>query len=156
MKRYLLLVIGFLFFLSMQNCVKEYDEFGEDSVFYYLNGSPVIPTCSTGFTTNKMRVSLLNDTLRVHICGNVQIDYEINHYQGKGLYEINSTNQNTCTITKGFTQYYAIDNHKTFMRVLELDTITKHFSAVFEANLIDGTGHFLKITKGRMDVKYND
>ncbi len=156
MKKILLLVAGLFIFISMQNCVKEYDEFGEDSVFYYLNGSPVIPTCSTVNNTNPMHVLLSNDTLRVHICGNIQIDYVINHYQGKGLYEINGTNHNTCTITEGNTQYHAIDNHKTFMRVLELDTVAKHFSAVFEADLIDGTGHFLKITKGRMDVKYDN
>ncbi len=156
MKNTFLFCLALLFSLGFQNCVREYNEFGEDSVFYYLNGTPVVPTCHTLFNNHPINVELTNNDLNVHICGDININYTIKHYQGKGLYEMNSANQNTCTIQENTTQYHAIDNHKTFMRVLELDTIAKHFSAVFEADLVDDTNHYLKITKGRMDVKYAD
>jgi len=155
MKKILLLIIGLSMVFGLQNCIKKYNEFGEDSIFYYLNGSPIVPTCPTMYTTNKTRVFLSNDTLRVHICGEVQIDYVINHYQGKGRYLINDATTNTCNITEYNSLFQAINNNQTYMNVLELDTIAKHFSAVFEADLVDATHHHLKITKGRMDVKYD-
>ena len=155
MKKIILLIIGLSIVAILQNCVKKYNEFGEDSIFYYLNGTPIIPTCPTMYTTNQTRVILSNDTLRVHICGKVQIDYVINHYQGKGRYLMNNATTNTCHVTEDTNQYQESDNDKTYMRVLELDTIAKHFSAVFEADLVDATHHHLQITKGRMDVKYD-
>ena len=155
MKKNILLVFFIVIILvSFQNCIIKFNEFGDDSVFYYLNDEPVVPVCSQGLRYNSLNVSLVNDTLRVHICGKTQIDYMLSRFRGKGLYRINSTSGNTCSAKVNYTSFNAIDDGKTFFRILEIDTLKNHLSAVFEADLVDNSGHHLRITKGRMDVKF--
>ncbi len=154
MKRILFFVSIIVLFTGLESCFKDFNEFGDDSIFYYLNGEPVVPRCSLGFGYNSMEITVTNDTLRVHICGKVRIDYTIPHFNGKGLYQINTANGNTCTANVDYSNFHAIDNGKTFFRILEIDTLQEHLSAVFEADLVDENNHHLRITKGRMDVKF--
>ena len=157
MKRILLLLSGIFILITFHNCIKKYNEFGEDSIFYYRNGEPVTPICRLKYGHEHLElthISLKNDTLRVHICGPTDIDYMIKNFHGKGLYQITGTNGNMCEANDGYATYHIREDRNTFLRVLEIDTIQEHFSAVFEADLIDDTNHNLRITKGRMDVKF--
>ena len=155
MKKTLLFASILVFlFTGLESCIKDFNEFGDDSIFYYLNDEPVVPVCSIGFGYNSLNVSLKNDTLRVHICGKTEINYMLSRFRGKGLYRINSTTGNTCSAKIDYTNFNAIDDGKTFFRILEIDTLKNHLSAVFEADLVDANGHHLNITKGRMDVKF--
>ena len=161
MKKFLSVFFGILLLSNFQSCIVKYHEFGENSVFYYINDQPVSPDCTILFGMSSpeyyylTNISLKNDTLRVHICGKVTIDYTINDFRGNGLYYINNVNGNTCQAEYLLSTYHARDNNRnTFLRVLEIDTIQKHFSAVFEADLIDDNNNNLRITKGRMDVDF--
>ncbi len=154
MKKLFLIISAIVIFTGLESCLKDFNEFGEDSVFYYLNDEPVVPMCSIGMRHNSLEITVSNDTLHVHICGNVKIDYTITNFKGKGLYQITGTNGNTCTANVDITTFHATDNRKTFLRVLEIDTLHDHFSGIFEADLVDENNHHMRITKGRMDVKF--
>ena len=155
MKKLIILLFSIIIFSGFQSCCKNFDEFGNDSIFYYMNGEPVIPSCHLGFDGGRgINVTLYNDTLRVNICGLADIHYKIANFRGKGLYHINSTNGNDCWVDANLKTFHPVDNNKTYIRVLEIDSILNHFSAVFEADLIDEANNSLKITKGRMDVNF--
>ena len=144
-KRLLLFVV--MPFLMALSCEKR--EFGENSIFYYLNGSPTIPKCHYYPGKN---VEIQGDSLKLRICGTHSIIYKIKNFTGKGRYIVNVSNQNTCTY--GYDLYNIPVGDKTYLYVLDIDTIEHHFEAVFEAELEDRFQQRVSITKGRMDIHY--
>ena len=146
-KRLLLLVL--MPFLMALSCQKR--EFGENSIFYYLNDKPKIPYCINHYHPEKS-VEIKGDTLNLNICGHHPITYNIKNFTGKGRYIVNVSNPNTCTYD--YDNYWIPVDDKTYLHVLDLDTIEHHFEAVFEAELEDEFHQRVSITKGRMDVHY--
>jgi len=147
-KRLLLFVV--MPFLMALSCQKR--EFGEDSIFYYLNGSPTVPTC---FIHHGKSVEVYRDSLNIHICGTPEITYRIKNFSGKGRYVVNTSNQNSCKISYSYDNEYSLPvDDKTYLHILDLDTIEHHFEAVFEAELQNKFNQTISITKGRMDINY--
>jgi len=142
-KRLLLIVL--MPFLMVLSCQKR--EFGENSIFYYLNDKPKIS--SSRYHPGKY-VEIEGDTLNLFICGPHPITYNIKNFTGKGRYIVNVSNPNTCT----YDNYWIPVDDKTYLHVLDLDTIEHHFEAVFEAELEDEFHQRVSITKGRMDIHY--
>jgi hypothetical protein len=145
-----LLLIIMMPFLMALSCEK--NEFGPDSIFYYLNGEPTIPTC---FNSYSQYVEAHGDSLTVYICGSPNITYKIKNFNGKGRYTVNAVNQNTCNVSFGYNDEYNLPvDDKTYLYVLDLDTLKRHFEAVFEAELKNEFNQSISITKGRMDINY--
>ena len=153
--------------VAIHSC-KGFNELGPESVFFKYNGQGVIPGCSRSHVYFNYNWQTQWAHLAVHSCDTLGVDFELRNYRGPGLYVLRpgDTNMRVTGFSRKDLYYdpltqryrYKIDRffgHQagyTYLRVLEHDTVTHLFHAVFEAHLSNESGYKANFTEGRIFV----
>lgn len=145
-------VLGFIVALSLAfgaRCKKQYNELGAESVYFKFNGKPIIAS-DVNIRTDSLTVVNINafDTILIY--------YYLGNYQGAGIYTFSPGDTvpyvDCAYYGKHSDNFYTIPQGDTYINVLEHDTASGFFHAVFEAHLADSAGHTVHITDGRIFI----
>ncbi len=144
--------IGFIVVLSLifgARCRRPYNELGPDSVFFKFNGKPVIPS-DVHFRPDSLAMVHINAFDSIHLY------FYLKNYHGAGIYTFGPGDTipyvDCAYYSRDFDNFYTIPQGDTYINVLEHDTASGLFHAVFEARLADSAGHSVKITEGRIFI----
>ncbi len=150
-----LLAIGFVItiFMTFGARCRSYNELGPDSAFFKFNGAPVIPWHVLVRPDSLAMVEIgVSDSIILHF-------YPVN-YHGVGHYDFRPGDTVPYVDCEYFGKhsdnYYTIPLGNTYIEVLEHDTLSGLFHAVFEAHLADSSGHTVHITEGRVFINVPD
>lgn len=130
-------------------CRRYYNELGPNSVFFKFNGKPVVPSDA----------GILSDSLtKVYVIAedSIHLYYYLTNYHGAGIYTFRAGDTVSHVACDYYGMYYenfyTIPQGDTYINVLEHDTVSGLFHAVFEAHLSDINGNTVQITEGRIFI----
>ncbi len=142
-----------VFFQLATVCRISYNELGERTYLYYLDGQPVYPVCTT--ENYPYARSMGGGGLAVHLCNEdvrMNLDYRIAAYQGPGKYAYGAPkNKVEIIYTEGLHVFDSV-HPGSYIYILEWDAQKGFISAVFEAHVSDSLGHERHITSGRINL----
>ncbi len=136
-----LFIMGLLFISS---CAKKYNELGYNSLYYFFNGTEMdhvkcpspqfmetSPLPSFEYSGNSLQFDLcIESPESINYNKHFYLRFQINNYGGPGKYYFDSASGNKCFFV--YEQDTVYDNKKSYLRVLELDTVRRIISGTFE------------------------
>jgi len=169
MKKLLILFILVLSLaLTLNSCKHRYDEIGRDSIYYYYNGEEQDEvTCIYGLfgyhKRNFIEYYKRNDSVKIAFCishdvqnrtKNDELSFYISDYHGPDTYRFGTGlgTGNTCDLSYDTSLY----DDKSYLQILELDTVHKTISALFECHFLSDSGGKIDITQGRVFFDMGD
>ncbi len=175
MKRIILFLLLLILLSSMTGrCYREISDIGNDSIYFKVNGKPIVPHLYTG---NFEILKVFNQNLLLYIPANdkyVALEIYIPDFQGEGRYTIDGNNALAIYHTNYSRYLYFADSlgnlgfndflnnlhlydsivSPSYLHVLDYDPVLNEFQGVFEFHVADSLGAEAHITKGRIFLGY--
>lgn len=156
--------------LTLNSCRRVYDEIGRDSIYYYYNGEEQDEvTCFhylslAGYRPDRMiEYYKQNDSVKIAFCishevqnrtKNEELSFYISDYHGPDIYRFGTGlgTGDTCDLSYETSLY----DDRSYLQILELDTVHKTISALFECHFLSNSGGKIDLTQGRVFFDMGD